>query len=237
MAETDPLLVLLPSPLLGAATWRPVADRLAARGWEVRCCPSPPTISTPGDVLAAQRAVLPVDRGLVLVAHSNAGLYVPSLTAEPGVLAAVFVDAGLPAEQGAVPLAPESMRTFLSRIVDVEGMLPPWTEWWDPAAVDALFPDLASRRAVEQEQSRLPLSYFQERLPVPDGWTRTPCAYVAFGDTYAEERGEAARRGWPVRTLPGGHLHMLRDPDAVAGAVVDVLQELGVDGASSTRRS
>ena len=46
-------------------------------------------------------------------------------------------------------------------------------------------------------------------MPTPPGWERLPAAYLAFGDTYADERAEAVRRGWPVETLPGLHLHQL----------------------------
>jgi hypothetical protein len=76
------------------------------------------------------------------------------------------------------------------------------------------------------EARSLPLSYFQACLPVPSGWERMPCAYLAFGDTYAVEREDAVRRGWPVRTLDGRHLHMLVDPDAVAEAIEDLVQQL-----------
>jgi len=222
-------VVLLPSPLLGPATWRPVADRLGASGWETRCCPAPPVVHTTADVLSTFHAAVPPDRRVVLVAHSNAGLYVPSLSAGYDVVAAVFVDAGLPVERGSQPMAPPALVTFLASLADATGVLPPWTGWWDPADVDGLFPDPSVRRAVEREQPRLPLTYFEERLEVPDGWGGLACAYVAFGDTYAQERAEAVRRGWPVRTLQGGHLHMLMQPDAAAGVLVDVLQSLGVE--------
>jgi hypothetical protein len=59
---------------------------------------------------------------------------------------------------------------------------------------------------------RLPLSYFQGALAVPRGWDERPGAYLAFGDTYTAERDDAAQRGWPMRTLPAGHLHQLTIP-------------------------
>jgi hypothetical protein len=54
-----------------------------------------------------------------------------------------------------------------------------------------------------------------------------PAGYLAFGDTNACERGRATDAGWPVRTLPGEHLHMLVDPDGVAAALTDLLGQLG----------
>jgi hypothetical protein len=102
-------------------------------------------------------------------------------------------------------------------------MLPPWTTWWGSSSFDSLVPDPALREAVGREAQPLPLAYFRSSLPVPSGWDRMPCAYLAFGDTYAEERAEAVRRGWPVRTLDGRHLHMLVDPDAVATVIEALL--------------
>ena len=83
-----------------------------------------------------------------------------------------------------------------------------------------VFPDAETRAEVEAEQPRLPLSYFRARLRVPDGWARRPCAYLAFGDTYAEEVAFAREHGWPVTVLDGRHLHQLHDPAAVGAAVV-----------------
>jgi hypothetical protein len=223
------LLALLPSPLLGPATWHPVAEDLSRRGWTVATPPAARTAPTrPDDVLRSFLAALPADRDLVLVPHSNAGLYVPALAAERRVVAYVFVDAGLPTGDGPVPLAPPGFHDFLRQKADDNGVLPPWTDWWDEADVAALFPNTAVRESVEQEQRRLPLSYFGETLPVPSGWEAHPGAYLAFGDTYASDRQEAVRRGWPVTTLPGEHLHTVVDPDRVAAEINALLAAIGV---------
>ena len=80
---------------------------------------------------------------------------------------------------------------MLESLADDDGLLPPWTQWWDD--LSGLFPDDATRAAIEAGQPRLPLSYFTATLPVPDGWASGPCAYLAFGDTYAEEVAFARR--------------------------------------------
>ncbi len=65
----------------------------------------------------------------------------------------------------------------------------------------------------------MPLAYFRSRLGAPDGWVTHPQAYLALGDTYAEETAFARRLGWPTEVLEGAlHLHHLLDPDAVAPA-------------------
>jgi pimeloyl-ACP methyl ester carboxylesterase len=84
-AEMRPVLVLVHSLSVGPLTWKPIANRLAARGRE-GVVPSLLKVADAGgpfwprvveDVAAAGR--LEHDRRMVLVAHSNAGLLVPLL--------------------------------------------------------------------------------------------------------------------------------------------------------------
>ena len=98
-----PLFVLIHSPLVGPATWQPVADALARRGHPALV----PSLLHVADaeppawrqVAAAVAAAVPGDRPVVLVAHSNAGAFVPVIRQALGqpVAGAVFVDALLPA--------------------------------------------------------------------------------------------------------------------------------------------
>jgi hypothetical protein len=93
---------------------------------------------------------------------------------------------------------------------------PPWTSWWDESEVAPMFPDAATRRIVEAEQPRLPLSYYEQLVPAPPGWDDPTCGYVLFAPPYDTI---AAACGWPVEHLPGRHLHQLVDPAAVAEAI------------------
>jgi hypothetical protein len=54
----------------------------------------------------------------------------------------------------------------------------------------------------------------------PHGWATPPCGYLWFGTPYDKGAAQAAAYGWPTAHLPGSHLHMLSDPDAVAAAVL-----------------
>lgn len=215
------VFLLVPSPLLGPATWRPVEVWLREQGHDARTVDFGPDSRTPKriiDSVVAAAAGEPV----VLVPHSNAGLYAPYLTTLVDVGATVFVDAAMPSDTQTrdTPLAPPGMLDLLRSLADTDAMLPPWTHWWDDVA--DLFPDVTTREAVEREQPRLPLAYFTSRIPVPANWTNRPAAYLAFGETYAEERDRARREGWPTRTLAGDHLHQLHDPAAVGSAVLDL---------------
>jgi hypothetical protein len=68
----------------------------------------------------------------------------------------------------------------------------------------------------------VPFAYLTARVELADGWDALPAAYLSFGDTYAEERSDAAARGWPVSVMAGGHLHMLHAPAEVRSAQVPV---------------
>jgi len=225
----DPLLVLVSSPALGPQVWKSTGAELASRGWPVTYAPRIATApETAADFVRALVTAIPTDHDVVLVPHSNAGLYVPAVVERHQVVGSVFVDAGLPSRAGPTPLAPPHLYEFLRGRADADSRLPPWTEWWDDEASAGLFPDAAAQHEVEAEQPRLPLSYFADSVPVQPGWDDEPCAYLAFGDTYASEREQAEARGWPVRTLPGRHLHMLLDPAGVATAIVELLAESGI---------
>ncbi|MFC7545044.1 hypothetical protein [Plantactinospora sp. GCM10030261] len=221
----DPVVALLPSVFLGPAVWEPVADRLREHGVRT-ALPSPPPIgtSTPLEVLGWLAAALPSDSELVLVPHSNAGLYVPQLATQHRVTGYVFVDAILPPSTGGqFPVAPPALAEMLRETVDPDGLLPPWTGWWSAPDLDGLFPDEDTRRRVETGQPRLPYDYLLAPVDIPAGWDTDPGRYVAFGDAYADEAADAAARGWPVSRLPGRHLHMLHDPDTVAREILTAL--------------
>lgn len=221
-------LFLVPSPLLGPAVWQRVADVLVAHGRSVTLPAPYRHVASPGDVLDQLLDAAPTGEPLVAALHSNAGLYAAALCAERDVRALVFVDAGLPADAPTTPTAPHPFRAFLSGLADADGVLPGWTQWWDSEDLDGLFPDDGARRAVEDEQARLPMSYFDAAVPSPAGWADLPAAYVAFGDAYAAEAADAASRGWPVARLAGGHLHPLVAPDEVAAVLVGLLGRLGL---------
>ena len=219
------LFVLVHSPSVGPATWSAVAGRLAGAG-HAAVVPSllavgeggppfwPRVTAAVGDGLAGTDVAEP----LVLVAHSNAGVFVPVIhrsLARP-VTCSIFVDASLPAEPGPTPMAGEEFLPFLRGLAGPDGSLPRWTDWWDEADVAALFPDAATREAITSEQPRLPLAYYEEQVPVPHGWPDHRCAYLLFSPPYDAQAREARQRGFQVRSLPGDHLHQVVDPVGVA---------------------
>jgi hypothetical protein len=232
----NPAFVFVHSLLLGPSTWAPVAARLAARG-AVTVVPSLVDVADADDppfwphvVAKVNDAVsrLPQAQPIVLVTHSNAGLFVPVVVqaARRPVVGCLFVDAGLPSRTGPTPAAsPERLNYLRTRVTD--GRLPQWTTWWDEDDVAPLFPDPQTRWVVSAEQPRLPLSYYEQQIPVPAGWDNRPCGYLLFGPPYDRMAQESRERGWDVDQVSGGHLHQLVDPDTVAVCIVAMTKRWG----------
>ncbi|MGW4562003.1 alpha/beta hydrolase [Streptomyces sp. NPDC004561] len=226
----EPVFVLVHSPSVGPSTWLPVAGRLQAAGHEV-LVPSllsvgagePPFWPRAVHAVREELRHLPAGRPVTLVAHSNAGLFLPVIRAglDRPVSASVFVDAAVPARAGATPVAPPELLDLL-RPMAVNGRLPRWTDWWDEADVAPMFRDPEVRRTVVAEQPRLPLSYYEQHIPVPDGWEDHPCSYLLFGPPYEDCAAEARARGWRVAHLPGEHLHQTVDPAGTARRLAEL---------------
>ncbi len=220
--------VLVHSSSVGPATWAAVAGELRSRGQRVEV-PSmlgladegPPYAHAYIDRAAAALASLPLDPSLVLVAHSNVGLFLPAIAESlaPRRLVLVFADASVPPiEGGDVELAPPAFLDEL-RAMAVDGVLPRWSEWWPDETTAGLFPDLVTRQLVAAEEPRLPVSFYEEKLSVAAGWAQRPCGYLRLSEGYEAEAAAAGELGWPIRRLSGEHLHMMVDAEGVAQAL------------------
>jgi len=156
------------SPSVGPAIWQGVADRLRDKGIDVRV----PSFIGVGEGPAPywpqviQRAVHSVGndaRPVVIVPHSNAGLFVPLVVDRLGERAAacVFVDASLPPAEGEAAMVPAEFVPFL-RAKAVDGILPRWSDWWEEEEVASLYPDQKTRSALTADEPRLPLAYYEQ---------------------------------------------------------------------------
>jgi hypothetical protein len=126
---------------------------------------------------------------VVIVSHSNAGLFVPAIVeaATRQVAGCLFVEARLPSPEGPARVTePEFLESLRPKVTD----------------------------------GRLPLSYYEESIPVPAGWDDRPCGYLLFGPPYDPMARDARERGWTVEYLPGRHLHQLVDPETVTSRIV-----------------
>jgi hypothetical protein len=176
-------------------------------------------------VAEAVRMARPAVEAATVVAHSGAGPLLPAIEDRlpVQVRCCLFADATLPVRTGPTPVIPPQFLDPL-RALARDGRLPRWSEWWGPAGISSLVPDPALRREIEEEMPSLPLPWFEETVPVPEGWPTSSCAYLQFSPPYETEAAEARSRAWPVTTLPGGHLHMLVAPNAVATALLELAE-------------
>jgi hypothetical protein len=220
--------VLVHSPVTGPATWRWVAAELTCRGHRVIVPSVPPAVTSHGcrafiSSVVAQASQLSRP---VLVGHSGAGPVLPEIGARLGASTLVFADADAPPAEGEASLVPAEFLGFL-RGLSAGGQLPPWSDWFGPAMMSDLVPDDARRRAVTDELPRLPLSYFTGQAPVPAGWISRSCGYILFSEeAYGGQAAAARARGWPVAEVPGGHLELVTQPEAVASAIIMILAAL-----------
>lgn len=227
VARVSTEVLVLPSPLLGRAAYEPLASALTERGVRARVAELPEVALTPTAVLATFGEQVRDSGAATLVAHSNAGYFVPAVRAAFPVAATVFVDAALP--RGAGPttlLAPPQFGEFVAGLPQEGDRLPPWPRWWDPAEVAPLFPTQDWLERVTRLAPRLPPTYFTTPVEVPRGWEAQPAAYLGFGDTYAEELTFARAAGWPVRVLDGHHLHLLAEPGETADAALAMREQI-----------
>jgi hypothetical protein len=218
-----PAFVLVHSPLVGPVTWSWVAKELHRRGHRVAV----PSVRDPavsggwrGFVRAAVQEAQLGEHG-VLVGHSGAGPLLPVIASQldPSPARLVFVDAAVPPVSGEAPLVPEEFHDSL-RSLAPDGRLPKWSEWFGPGTMEELVPDPDQRAAVIAELPEVSMSYFDDRVPMPGGWSSTDGAYILLTEPYRSDATEAASRGWLVIELPGAHLDIVTRPAEVADALL-----------------
>jgi hypothetical protein len=235
--RADPLLVLIPSPLLGPYSWSLVADELGARGWEALVTSD---LRDPiGRQPCWQRTVrgvetsllqVPANHAVALVAHSGAGPLLPAVASalRQPVIVYLFVDAGLPrggmSRLDAIEAEDAVFAADLQATLEAGQRFPTWTD----EQLATMVPDPDRRHALLAELRPRGAEYWTEPLPKVSGWPSAPCGYLQFSPPYRAAAERARRAGWPTRSLLGGHFHQLVDPPAVAEALTDLLVELGV---------
>jgi hypothetical protein len=224
----DRSLLLVHSPLVGPSSWTAVADLARADGRTVALpdLTGVTTVDAPRwrflvetAAGAAEHLSGPVD----VVGHSGAGAYLPAIAERLGDRRGVlsFVDAVVPPASGAHRSAPEQL-AHLDALVDDDGLLPGWFDWWPEETVAELVPDPAVRADLVADTPRVPRELYDEDVPVPPGWTRWDAAFLQLGDPYDEDAARAREHGWPTRRLDADHLAIRTDAGRVWAHVDDL---------------
>jgi hypothetical protein len=224
-------LVLVHSPLVGPATWQPVAAVLAARGWQARVPDLTPALAAgspygPRQVEAIAAAAS--GQKSALVGHSGAGPLLAAAGCQlDDVVGYVFVDAGLPAPgRSWISTVPADLAAHLRSLVGTDGMLPPWPAWWGEDVLAELLADPEARGRFTADCPRLPMAMFEEILPGTPRWPEAPAAYLRLSEAYDEAADQARKLGWPVTKLDSHHLAPVTDPVEVTEALLDLLARL-----------
>jgi pimeloyl-ACP methyl ester carboxylesterase len=235
-AGDSPVFVLIHSPLVGPATWLPVAGQLRRSGASTVV---PDLARFEGDdapfwqrhtraVVLAMREV-PTDRRVILVGHSGAGALLPSIgrASRQPVAAYVFVDAGIPRD-GQSRIANGPFAAFIRQLYAGGGRYPNWTE----EDLREIIPDADQRQRLLADLRPPPIGFWEEPIAVSASWPDAPCAFLRFtpNSAYDDAAAEARRRGWPYAELPGGHFHLLVAPVAVARSLLELSRRMGVAG-------
>lgn len=226
------VFVLIHSPLVGPLTWSKVADEFAHRGIGaiVPALHSDPHSSQPfwqqhAAIVARTLNGLPLDARVTLAGHSGAGVLLPAIrkAIQQPVAGYIFVDASIP-KNGAsrYDLFTNVEEVQQSRKAAVNGLLPTWTEQDLQEAI--LDPTL--RKLFVSELQPLPVSVYEEPIPVFEDWPDEPCGYLKFGDFYADSIQYVRRAGWAYAEVQGSHFQMLNDPVAVTDALLRLSQSL-----------
>lgn len=161
----------------------------------------------------------------ILVGHSGSGALLPPirLLSRRPAAAYVFTDAGLP--DARLPRKGSDDSPFARQLRDIYangGRYPNWT------AQNLGIPDEERCQRVLLEQRPQPLAFWDEHVPVFEGWPDAPCAYLHFSPSYDAYGAEAISRGWPYLRIEGRHFLPVIDPARVAEGLLQLLDEAGV---------
>ncbi len=232
-ADHSPVFVLIHSPLLGPTSWSLVAQELNRRGYEaivpsllgIASAPEPQWRYALGAVRGATAAI---NSPIVLIGHAAGGPLLPAIAdvVGPEVAGIIFVDSDLPPPDGAASLAPARLIKQL-RALSQDALLPR-SSWFRQQVAEGLIPPESPAVGFIEEIPALPLSCFTDHIPMPQAWSRGPCAYLLLSpDTHSENATQARARGWPVTALGGAHhLSIITNPLAVTDTILDLTHAL-----------
>jgi hypothetical protein len=210
--------LLVHSPLVGPATMRPLADELRGDGWTVSVPDLRRGATSPDAFMGlAASAARDVD---VVIGHSGAGAMLPRIALAHDATS-VFVDAIVPGPDGHEPSA--GFIALLDDLQLVDGLLPPWNDWWPASTMERLVPDPALRAEIGDEVPRVPRSFYDHLVELPVQWWTRRAAYLQLSPAYDDDRARAQSYGWPVATLDGAHLDLATRPADVAALVRELV--------------
>jgi hypothetical protein len=224
-------LLFVHSPLVGPSSCAPLGERAMAQEYAIAV----PDLTRVADaepprweafVAAAAEAGLGLEPPIAVIGHSGAGVFLPEIGRRLGARmgALVFVDAVVPPRHGTHHTS-DAMARFLDQQT-TDGMLRRWLEWWPPETVGEILPDPNDRVSIAADLPVLPRSFYDEDVPVPDGWSDRKCAYLRLSAAYDAEYKDASHRGWARMSIDGTHLSIYTQPAQVLTAIEGLLDRI-----------
>lgn len=207
-------LLLIPSPYVGAISWRPTAALLpGSQVVDYGGVAAPDWYEGVADRTAAQAGGAP----WIAVMHSGAGAFAPALSAASADLAGlIFVDSVLPYPgRSALESAPVAQIEQFKALT-TDGLLAPWNTWFPEDPLPRLLPDARLREAFVRDLPRTPVAFLEAKSPDRSEWEPLPAAYVQLSRIYDDQAARAEARGWPVRRARLNHLAISSHPAEVA---------------------
>ena len=224
-------LLLVHSALLGPSSWRPFATLASELGFELALPDLTDVATAPQPrwkhfVEAAASAGHELSRPTLVIGHSGAGAFLPEIARhlDDTEAALAFVDAVVP-PQGGAHTTPPQMEEMLDKQC-TDGVLAQWLDWWPDGVIEELLPDPADRATLRADMPRLPRSFYDEPVPVPDDWSDQPCCYLRLSAVYDQALETAHELRWPTESADLSHVSIYSDPGPVLEAVVDLAGRL-----------
>ncbi|MEM7325457.1 MAG: hypothetical protein AAF531_20390 [Actinomycetota bacterium] len=220
--------LLVPSPVLGPASWGPVAAVMDELGQSVTIARTTMTSAADLDhVTPWVNEILALDppsagTQTVVVGHSAACPRMPYLVSQLigkgwDVRAMILVDGRFPTGEAFTSL--ESYGEMLDGMVRPDDYLPPWPRWWG-SLVSGLVVDPVARDLVFNEAPPVPRTWFDQSCPVPELPATVGRGFLSFGPGYAQACDQAYEEGWLTTRLSGDHLHQVVAPAPVAATLM-----------------
>ncbi len=227
--------LFIPSPLLGPASWQPVATRLVKLNQPaIIAAPDMTTTAEVDHITPWVNEILTTDPPAddlptVVVAHSaacpRAPLVVDRLIGKGWPIdAMILVDGRFP-DGRALTGSCHRYASMLDGMVRPDDYLPPWPRWWG-SLVEGLVIDPEARDQVFSEAPPVPRSWFDQGCPVPELPRYVGKAFLSFGPGYGDAFDDARAAGWLSRRLDGDHLHQVVEPAAVSAALLGIVADL-----------
>ena len=241
-AASKPTIVLVHGAWANTASWLGVIARLQAKGYTVDAPPNP-LRSLKGDAATIADFLHTIKGPIVLVGHSYGGAVITNAaTGNPNVKALVFVDAFAPAKAesalgldstkpgSALGAGPTKVFNFVPYPGAPKGDALLYVK---PAVFEQAFANgLPTREGAVLAATQAPAAY--SALTAPSGtpaWRTIPSWYVLGtidrAIPPAIELFMAQRMHAHITRVHAGHLSMIADPVAVAGAITAAARATG----------